>query len=53
MLNQLMKLLLLQQQPFIMPVVKINSNHIGDGKPGKFTSALRAEYIKQAIATAI
>jgi D-alanine transaminase len=38
---------------FIMPVVKINSNQIGDGKPGKFVTALRAEYIKQAIASAI
>jgi D-alanine transaminase len=38
---------------FVMPVVKINSNQIGDGKPGKFVTALRAEYIKQAIASAI
>ena len=36
-----------------MPVVKINTNQIGDGKPGKFVTALRAEYIKQAIASAI
>ncbi len=33
---------------FITPVVKINTNQIGDGKPGKFVTALRAEYIKQA-----
>lgn len=38
---------------FVMPVVKINSNQIGDGKPGKFTLALRAEYIKQAIENSI
>jgi D-alanine transaminase len=38
---------------FIMPVVKINSNQIGDGKPGKFVTALREEYIKQALASAI
>jgi len=38
---------------FITPVVKINSNQIGDGKPGKFTTALRAECIKQAIENAI
>jgi D-alanine transaminase len=37
----------------VMPVVKINTNQIGDGKPGKFVTALRAEYIKQAIASAI
>jgi D-alanine transaminase len=37
----------------VMPVVKINTNQIGDGKPGKFVIALRAEYIKQAIASAI
>ena len=37
----------------VMPVVKINSNQIGDGKPGKFVTALRAEYIKQAVAGAI
>jgi hypothetical protein len=36
-----------------MPVVKINTNQIGDGKPGKFVTALRAEYIKQAVAGAI
>ncbi|NDE64594.1 MAG: hypothetical protein EB022_02215, partial [Proteobacteria bacterium] len=38
---------------FVMPVVKINSNQIGDGKPGKFTQILRAEYIKQALETSI
>ena len=38
---------------FIMPVVKINNNQIGDGKPGKFVTALRAEYIKQALQSAI
>jgi D-alanine transaminase len=37
----------------VMPVVKINTNQIGDGKPGKFVTALRAEYIKQAVANAI
>ena len=37
----------------VMPVVKINTNQIGDGKPGKFVTALRAEYIKQAVAGAI
>ena len=38
---------------FIMPVVKINNNQIGDGKPGKFVTALREEYIKQALQSAI
>jgi D-alanine transaminase len=38
---------------FIMPVVKINSNQIGDGKPGKFVTALREEYIKQALENSI
>jgi len=38
---------------FVMPVIKINTNQIGDGKPGKFVTALRAEYIKQAVASAI
>jgi D-alanine transaminase len=37
----------------VMPVVKINASQIGDGKPGKFVTALRAEYIKQALASAI
>ena len=37
----------------VMPVIKINTNQIGDGKPGKFVTALRAEYIKQAVAGAI
>jgi D-alanine transaminase len=37
----------------VMPVVKINTNQIGNGKPGKFVTALRAEYIKQAVASAI
>jgi hypothetical protein len=36
-----------------MPVVKINSNQIGDGKPGKFVTALREEYIKQALQNSI
>ena len=38
---------------FVMPVVKINASQIGDGRPGKFVTALREEYIKQAIASAI
>lgn len=38
---------------FIMPVVKINKDQIGDGKPGKFVTALREEYIKQALQSAI
>ena len=38
---------------FVMPVVKINSSQIGDGKPGKFTIALRQEYIKKALERAI
>ena len=38
---------------FVMPVVKINASKIGDGKPGKFVTALREEYIKQAVASAI
>ena len=37
----------------VMPVVKINTNQVGHGKPGKFVTALRAEYIKQAVAGAI
>jgi len=37
----------------VMPVVKINNNQIGDGKPGKFVIALREEYIKQALQSAI
>ena len=37
----------------VMPVVKINASQIGDGKPGKFVTALREEYIKQAVASAI
>jgi len=37
----------------VMPVVKINNNQIGDGKPGKFVIALRKEYIKQALQSAI
>ena len=37
----------------VMPVVKINANQIGDGKPGKFVTALREEYIKQALQSAI
>jgi D-alanine transaminase len=37
----------------VMPVVKINTNQIGDGKPGKFVTALREEYIKQALESAI
>ena len=37
----------------ITPVVKINSNQIGDGKPGNFTKSLRAEYIKRALEIAI
>ena len=38
---------------FVTPVIKINTSHIGDGKPGKFVTALRAEYIKQAIENSI
>ena len=37
----------------VMPVVKINNNQIGDGKPGKFVITLREEYIKQALQSAI
>ena len=37
----------------VTPVVKINTSKIGDGKPGNFVKALRAEYIKQALETAI
>ena len=37
----------------VMPVVKINTNQIGDGKPGKFVTALREEYIKQALESSI
>jgi D-alanine transaminase len=37
----------------VMPVIKINNNQIGDGKPGKFVIALREEYIKQALQSAI
>ena len=37
----------------VMPVVKINASQIGDGKPGKFVTALREEYIKQALESAI
>ena len=37
----------------VMPVVKINTSQIGDGKPGKFVTALREEYIKQALQSAI
>jgi D-alanine transaminase len=37
----------------VMPVVKINASQIGDGKPGKFVTALREEYIKQALENSI
>ena len=37
----------------VTPVVKINTSQIGDGKPGNFVKASRAEYIKQALETAI
>jgi len=37
----------------VMPVVKINTSQIGDGKPGKFVTALREEYIKQALESSI
>ena len=37
----------------VTPVVKINASQIGDGKPGKFVTALRAEYIKQALESSI
>jgi len=38
---------------FVMPVVKINASQIGDGRPGKFVTALREEYIKQALESSI
>jgi D-alanine transaminase len=38
---------------FVMPVVKINASQIGDGKPGKFVTALREEYIKKALESSI
>ena len=37
----------------VMPVIKINASQIGDGKPGKFVTALREEYIKQALENSI
>ncbi|MCX7336974.1 MAG: D-amino acid aminotransferase [Pelagibacterales bacterium] len=37
----------------VMPVVKINASQIGDGKPGKFVTVLREEYIKQALESSI
>jgi len=37
----------------VMPVVKINASQVGEGKPGKFVTALREEYIKQALQSAI
>ena len=37
----------------VMPVVKINASQIGDGRPGKFVTALREEYIKQALESSI
>ena len=37
----------------VMPVVKSNASQIGDGKPGKFVTALREEYIKQALESSI
>jgi D-alanine transaminase len=37
----------------VTPVVKINMSEIGDGKPGNFVKALRAEYINQALKNAI
>jgi len=37
----------------VMPVVKINASQVGEGKPGKFVTALREEYIKQALETSI
>jgi D-alanine transaminase len=37
----------------VMPVVKINASQIGDGKPGKFVTTLREEYIKQALESSI
>ncbi len=38
---------------FVTPVIKINTSQIGEGKPGKFVTALRAEYIKEAIKNSI
>ncbi len=37
----------------VMPVVKINASQVGEGKPGKFVTALREEYIKQALESSI
>jgi D-alanine transaminase len=37
----------------VTPVVKINMSDIGDGTPGNFVKALRAEYINQALKNAI
>jgi D-alanine transaminase len=37
----------------VTPVVKINMNEIGDGTPGNFVKAVRAEYINQALKNAI
>ena len=37
----------------VIPVVKINASQVGEGKPGKFVTALREEYIKQALQSAI
>jgi D-alanine transaminase len=37
----------------VTPVVKINMSEIGDGTPGNFVKALRAEYINQALKNAI
>jgi D-alanine transaminase len=38
---------------FVTPVIQINEKKIGEGEPGEFTKALRAEYIKQAIKSSI
>ncbi len=38
---------------FVMPVVRINNNQIGDGTPGPVTKALRKAYIDWARVTAI
>jgi D-alanine transaminase len=38
---------------FVLPVVKINGQQIGDGKPGVTTALLRQAYVEWARATAI
>jgi D-alanine transaminase len=38
---------------FVMPVVAIDGQTIGDGRPGPITRRLRALYLEQQLATAI